>query len=218
MRKAAVVKILFVLLGLFILSAAYFRYPDDAQSILAFELALLMTFSVFAIFYRTFSQKSAKHIHEERAKESLMQASRFSGAWREARSKIPKNSPRRESGVVSNGMNRLSAVRSMAVLLRSASLRSRVMEICDLGDSVLETIRRMPNDTPAAVAFADKHLASLYDTLESRFKKDGAKDKKERDNNQNESEAEEMECFNIFITLFAKQQDSILSEGRALKT
>ena len=209
---------LFAFLGLLLMSVAFFRYPGDAQSILAFELALLLTIVVFAIFYRAFSKKSAKHILEERAKASLLEASKFSGAWREARSKIPKDSPRRESVVILSGMNKISAVRSMAVLLRSNNLRNRVMEICDLGDSVLETIRRMPNDTPAAVAFADKHLVSLYDTLESCFKTNGTKAEQEKGANRINSDPEEMECFNIFITLFAKQQDSILSEGRALKT
>ena len=204
---------LFTLLSALLLSAAYFRIPKEGSSFLAFELMLFFTLVFFAAFYRTFSQKSAKHISEEKARQFVQEADRISGAWKEARSRIPKNNPRRESDVVLSGMNRLSAVRSMAVLLRSTPLRERVMEICDIADSVLETIRRMPNDTPAAVVFADKHLASLYDTLESSFKASGAKGKKAPSES---SAAEEMEPFNPFISIFCKQQESILSEGKAV--
>ena len=215
MRRLTVTMFLFAIFGVLLLSALHFRFPGEARAIFAFELALFLTLGIFSVFYRTFSRKSAQRIHEERAKQSMIEASKMSMAWKDARSKIPRDNPRRESGAVSSGMNKLSAVRSMAVLLRSQALRNRVLEICDLGDSVLETIRRMPNDTPAAVAFADKHLTSLYDVLECCFKSDGAKP---LHNSADSSESESVERFNIFISLFCVQQESILAEGSLLRS
>jgi len=148
---------------------------------------------------------------ERQAEEVLRNARNISLARHEVRAKIPKNSPRRESKVTRDGLARLSAVRSMAVLVRKPRLREIVLEICDFADLVLETIRRMPEDTPASVAFTENHLVRLQEALERCFEFYRAKEYKEAA--AIDTENYEIECFSAFIGTFCRQQDSILYES-----
>jgi hypothetical protein len=148
------------------------------------------------------------------AEEAIREAQRLLRERREVRSKIPKNAPRRDSKAASDGLTKLSAARSMAALIRKARLRETVMEICDCADMVLETIRRMPLDTPAAVAFSEAHLAKLTEALEKCFEISRTEDYKRAPAS---IDLQEIECFAMFITAFRKQQDNILFEGLARK-
>jgi hypothetical protein len=77
---------------------------------------------------------------------------------------------------------------------------------------VLDTIRRMPEDTPAAVAFAENHLARLNEALERCFEMSRHNEYR---NAPASLDAQEIECFSTFITAFRKQQENILTEGRS---
>lgn len=150
-------------------------------------------------------------ISEQRAEDALRDVQYISLMRREAKAKIPKNCPRRESKIARDGMVRLSAARSMAVLVRKPRLREEILWICDFADLVLETIRRMPEDTPAAVAFIENHLVRLQEALEQCFEIYRARDYKKA--TALDAEMRESECFGGFIAIFCKQQDSILFEG-----
>ncbi len=150
-------------------------------------------------------------LSERRAEEALQSVRVTSLVRREVKAKIPKHAPRRESQITRDGLAKLSSIRSMAALIRKPRLREKVLEICDFADLVLETICRMPEDTPAAVAFIENHLVRLQEALErcfelyrtTEYKKIAAMD----------TDTYEIECFGAFITAFCKQQDSILFEG-----
>jgi hypothetical protein len=126
-------------------------------------------------------------------------------------SRIPKNNPRRESRAAFEGATKISAVRSMAALIRKPSLRMIVFEVCDFADMVLETIRRMPCDSPAALFFSENLLSRLVDALDLCFEISG----KGIDISSPIADAKEIECFSFFITAIKKQQDLILFEGQS---
>ncbi|MDR1651749.1 MAG: hypothetical protein LBR87_08170 [Synergistaceae bacterium] len=146
-----------------------------------------------------------------RAMEILEELQSLRKIQKEARSKIPKNSPRRESKAAFEGSTKVASARSMAMMVRKPKLRAKIVEICDFADMVLETIRRMPDDTPAAVAFAENHLSRLMDALERCFEMSRCDDYK---NAPASLDLQEIECFSTFITAFRKQQDNILLEGK----
>lgn len=152
---------------------------------------------------------------EAKARALMQEAYSLSLARKEAKSKIPKNSPRRDSPAACEGSTKLGAVRSMAVLVRKPRLREKILEICEFGDVVLETIRRMPADTPAAVAFSETHLSRLSDALEHCFEMYRSDEYKKAASV--DTDTYEIECFSAFITLFCKQQDGILFEGFSQK-
>jgi hypothetical protein len=156
-----------------------------------------------------------KNEAEARALDVLREAQRLAVARREAKSKIPRGNPRRESDAARVGAAKLGAARSMAVLIRKPPLRSRVLEICDFADLVLETIRRMPDDTPAATTFSETHLTHLTGALEQIFKMSRVE---EYNQNHPAIDASEIECFSAFITLFRTQQENILTEGHVKPT
>lgn len=155
-----------------------------------------------------------RHASDTRAEAAMREAQKLLCARREVKSKIPKSAPRRDSKAAFDGSQKLSMARSMASLIRKARLRETVMEICDCADMVLETIRRMPKDTPAAVTFSETHMAKLTEALEKCFemnRMEGYKHAPESIDRQ------EIECFVMFITAFRKQQDNILFEGLSCK-
>ncbi|MDR3165948.1 MAG: hypothetical protein LBU13_10275 [Synergistaceae bacterium] len=148
----------------------------------------------------------------DQLRELIMDAKNVKIAHNEVKAKIPKNSPRRESPAAFEGSTKLVTARSMAVLVRKPRLREKILEICDFADMVLETIRRMPEDTPAAVTFAENHLTRLVEALERCFEMN----KHDEYNNASETlDSQEIECFSTFITAFKKQQDNILTEGKS---
>jgi hypothetical protein len=167
---------------------------------------------VTALFYIGLSYVRRKDEEfESRAFELIRDAQRVKAARSEVKAKIPKNSPRRESPAAYEGATKVGSARSMAALVRKPRLREKILEICDFADMVLETIRRMPKDTPAAAAFAENHLSRLNDALERCFEMNRHDEYK----NASESlDAQEIECFGSFITAFRKQQENILAEGR----
>ncbi|MDR1966360.1 MAG: hypothetical protein LBQ36_06590 [Synergistaceae bacterium] len=146
-----------------------------------------------------------------RALEILKDAQNLRIARKEVKSKIPTNSPRRDSRAAYEGSAKIGAVRSMAALVRKPRLREKIFEICDFADMVLETIRRMPSDTPAAVAFAENHLSKLTEALERCFEMNKCEEYRHAPASL---DAQEIECFGTFITAFRKQQDNILVEGK----
>jgi hypothetical protein len=148
---------------------------------------------------------------EERARELMNEAQLLAVVKREAKSKIPKSYPRRESPAAFEGSTKVGAVRSMAALVRKPMLREKILEICDFADVVLETIRHLPSDTPAAVTFSETHLSRFTEALEHCFELH----KNETSFHQNKAtmEAHEIECFSTFITVFKRQQDTILFES-----
>jgi Ca2+/Na+ antiporter len=170
---------------------------------------LLLTVLMYVVF--SHSEKRKNEGQDDQALELMRDAQKVKIARSEVKAKIPKNSPRRESPAAFEGSAKLGAARSMAVLVRKPRLREKILEICDFADMVLETIRRMPEDTPAAVAFAENHLARLNDALERCFEMN----RHDEYRNAPESlDAQEIECFSTFITAFKKQQENILTEGK----
>jgi hypothetical protein len=175
-----------------------------------YVMLLILAALMYAVFLR--SAKRENEGRDDQAFELMRDAQKIKIARSEVRAKIPKNSPRRESPAAFEGSAKLGAARSMAVLVRKPRLREKILEICDFADMVLETIRRMPEDTPAAVAFAESHLARLNDALERCFEMN----KHDEYRNAPESlDAQEIECFSTFITAFKKQQENILTEGKS---
>jgi hypothetical protein len=157
---------------------------------------------------------SAKRKNEESiddALELMKEAQNLRMARKEVKAKIPKNSRRRESQAAHIGATKIGSARSMAVLVRKPRLREKILEICDFADMVLETIRHMPADTPAAVAFAENHLTRLNEALERCFEMSKHEEYKQAPASL---DAQEIECFSTFITAFKKQQDNILIEGK----
>lgn len=145
---------------------------------------------------------------EQRAEDAVRDLRQLSLVRREVKSKIPKNSPRRESETARNGMIHLSATRAMAELVRKPRLREDMLWICDFAELVLETIRHMPEDTPAASAFIENHLARLREAVERYFEIT-----RTRDYVKIASLDMEIDILGDFITTFCKQQDDILFEG-----
>ncbi|MDR1916464.1 MAG: hypothetical protein LBQ58_07820 [Synergistaceae bacterium] len=158
-----------------------------------------------------FDSDKRKNLDEERAMAILQEAQNINMAKKEVKSKIPKNSPRRESSAAFEGAAKVGAARSMATMVRKPRLREKILEICDFADMVLETIRRMPYDTPAAIAFSENHLSKLTEALDRCFEMSKRDDYKHAPESL---DAKEIECFSIFISAFKKQQENILTEGK----
>ncbi|GHV54259.1 hypothetical protein FACS1894216_13920 [Synergistales bacterium] len=158
---------------------------------------------------------------ERRARAAMLSAAAnnvrsFSALKREAKLKIPKDLPMRESEAALVGLTKLGAARSMAMLIRKPLLRGKITEICDFADIVLDTIRHMPSDTPAATLFCETHLSKLIDALDYCFsapaKKEGTAPLKE--DARALTDRHELECFNTFLSVFKRQQEFILLESK----
>lgn len=160
------------------------------------------------------SMRSQSDTDEKRVREAMYAAQKLVQTRREVKAKIPKNSPRRDSPAASEGATKVGSARSMATLIRKARLRDVIIEICDFADMILETIRRMPQDTPAAVTFSETHLSKLNEALERCFEMSKLEEYKHAPAS---IDAQEIECFFTFITAFVKQQDNILFEGHIQK-
>jgi hypothetical protein len=181
--------------------------------VLPYIAAIVLVLTLVYLFVN-FGKQKMKKMKDDEVDEiisSIKKSQRIRMEQREARSKIPKNSPRRESRAAFEGSTKLGSARSMAVLVRKPRLREKILEICDFADMVLETIRRMPADTPAAVEFAEKHLAKLNEALERCFEMNRCEEYRHAPASL---DAQEIECFSAFITIFRKQQDNILLESR----
>jgi hypothetical protein len=174
----------------------------------AYVAALMLVILPIALVYDLDKRKS---LDDERAMAILREAHNLNISRKEFKSKIPKNSPRRESSAAFEGAAKVGAARSMAAMVRKPRLREKILEICDFADMVLETIRRMPYDTPAAVAFSENHLSKLTEALERCFEMSHREDYKRAPESL---DAKEIECFSIFIAAFKKQQENILIEGK----
>ncbi|MDR0765034.1 MAG: hypothetical protein LBE65_05520 [Synergistaceae bacterium] len=182
----------------------------DGEGAMSVYIVFLLFLTVFLYVTLLRSGKRKDSGHEGQSLESMSDAHKVKMARGEIKAKIPKNSQRRESQAAFEGSAKLGAARSMAALVRKPRLREKILEICDFADMVLETIRRMPEDTPAAVAFAENHLARLNEALERCFEMN----RHDEYRNATESlDAREIECFGAFITAFKKQQENILAEG-----
>ncbi|MDR0617107.1 MAG: hypothetical protein LBG29_09900 [Synergistaceae bacterium] len=183
----------------------FFRSDDVAPLYIA---ALILVFLPIVLVYNRMKLQSAT---EARLREIRLEAQNLALVKREAKSKIPKEFPRRESPAAFEGATKVGAVRSMASLVRKPKLREKIFEICDFADLVLETIRHLPDDTPAAVAFCETHLSRFTEALERCFEmhrnEEGPFAK------QSLIDAHEVECFSTFITVFKRQQDTILFES-----
>lgn len=176
-----------------------------------YAMSFLMLAAFMCVVFLQLSKRK-NEIRENQSLKSMRDAQKVKMARSEVKAKIPKNSPRRESRAAFEGSAKLGAAKSMAVLVRKPRLREKILEICDFADMVLETIRRMPEDTPAAVAFAENHLARLNEALERCFEMN----KHDEYRNAPESlDTQEIECFGTFITAFKKQQENILTEGKS---
>jgi hypothetical protein len=204
-------KSIFALLLGFSLLLGVSRFLIIEELIPVYIAALLLVGLPVVIIHGVISRRD---IANTGAEDALREAQRLLSERREVQSRIPRNAPRRDSKAASDGSTRLSAARSMAALIRKARLRETVMEICDCADMVLETIRRMPSDTPAAVAFSQAHLAKLTEALEKCFEISRTEDYTHA---PAAIDLQEIECFATFITAFRKQQDNILFEGLARK-
>lgn len=179
------------------------------------SLAILLLIALAAVPLATLWNKTKLRSEDEAKTEALMaEAHRLTLIRREVRSKIPKSKPRQDSQAAYEGSTKLVTARSMAAMIRKARLRQVILEICDFGDMILETIRRMPQDTPAAVVFSNTHLQKLTEALERCFEM--SKDNEYR-NAPPSVDAQEIECFSTFITAFKKQQDTILFESHTPK-
>ncbi len=187
------------------------RYADADDLTAAYLGALILFLTPVALILRRGAKRRA---YETRANALMKEAQGIAVACREARSKIPKNAPRRDSPAAFLGSTRVRAARSMAEMLRKPQLRQRILDICDFADLVLETIRRMPDDTPAAVSFSETLLPRLTDSLDRYF---DAKRREEQAQDTPSVDTYELECFSAFLSAFRKQQDCILLEGTALR-
>ena len=176
------------------------------------HIAAALILLILPVFLLTASVENKKREDLEEALEMMRDEQRMRMVRKEVKAKIPKNSPRRESDAAFVGSTKVGAARSMAALVRKPRLREKIMEICDFADMVLETIRHMPQDTPAAVAFAENHLEKLNEALERCFEMSRSEDYKHAPPSL---DAQEIECFSTFITAFKKQQDNILIEGKS---
>jgi hypothetical protein len=190
------------------LGVSNFISGDDRVIIYIAAIILVL---VPMYFFADLERQKLKEDEVDKIMSSINESHRIRMEQREAKSKIPKNSPRRESQAAFEGSTKLGSARSMAVLVRKPRLREKILEICDFADMVLETIRRMPTDTPAAVEFAEKHLVKLNEALERCFELSRCEEYKHAPASL---DAQEIECFSTFITIFRKQQDNILLEGR----
>ncbi|MDR1019943.1 MAG: hypothetical protein LBL73_04210 [Synergistaceae bacterium] len=183
-----------------------FFSPDDLTPV--YMAALILVFLPLALVYNRMKLQSAT---EARLRELWTEAQNLALVKREAKSKIPKEYPRRESQAAFEGSTKVGAVRSMAALVRKPVLREKIYEICDFADLVLETIRHLPSDTPAAVVFCETQLSRFTEALERCFemhrREEGPLAR------QSLVDAHEVECFSTFITVFKRQQDTILFEG-----
>jgi hypothetical protein len=183
----------------------HFALDQTTFAFVAVLLILLIPVPLICIATRSSAQR------EEEVRGALEAARNFVLARKEIRSRIPKNNPRRESPAAFEGAAKIGAVRSMAPLLRKPNLRMIVLEVCDFADMVLETIRRMPCDSPAAVFFSENLLSRLVDALDICFEI-SCRDKNAASPT---ADAREIECFSFFITAIKKQQDLILFEGES---
>jgi hypothetical protein len=174
----------------------------------AYVAALMLVLLTVMLIYDSDSRKDSD---EERAMEILRETQTVSMARKEFQSKIPKDSPRRDSNAAFEGSAKVGTARSMASMVRKPRLREKILEICDFADIVLETIRRMPYDTPAAVAFSENHLSKLTEALERCFEMSKREDYKRAPKSLDEKE---IECFSIFISAFKKQQENIIIESK----
>ncbi len=187
------------------------RFLVIDELIPAYITALILAAVPVAIFHYALSRRKSV---DTRTEDALREAQKLLCARREVKSKIPKSAPRRDSKAAFDGSQKLSMARSMASLIRKARLRQTVMDICDCADMVLETIRRMPKDTPAAVTFSETHMAKLTEALEKCFEMSRMENYKHAPAS---IDKQEIECFTMFITAFRKQQDNILFEGLTCK-
>ncbi|MDR3280779.1 MAG: hypothetical protein LBT23_09725 [Synergistaceae bacterium] len=172
---------------------------------------ILVLLIIFLPVLFIFEYEHSKREDAGRVVQMMRETQNFKMVQKEVKSKIPKNSPSRESRAAFEGSTKIASVRSMAAMIRKPRLREKVLEICDFADMVLETIRRMPADTPAADAFADNHLSRLMEALERCFEMSKCEEYK---NAPASLDAQEIECFSTFITAFKKQQDNILLESK----
>lgn len=203
MRKYAY---LLLFMSIFLLGAARLQGGVSMSTLVYGAMAVVSSVTLAALL----KSRRESIIMRQYAEMELRRAHCDQLARREAKAKIPKNSPRRESSLVRDGAVKLSAVRSMAALIRRPHVRERVLEVCDLADLVLETIRRVPNDTPAAKVFIEKNLASLQEAIDFSFEICRNPEYKELAAN----EAHEIEFFGSFVNTFCKQQDTILHESK----
>ncbi|MCL2683926.1 MAG: hypothetical protein FWE55_01655, partial [Synergistaceae bacterium] len=128
-------------------------------------IAVALMLLILPVFLSNVFTKDKKRKDLEEALELMRDEQVVQKARKEVRAKIPKNSPRRESPAAFVGSTKVGTARSMAILIRKRRLREKILEICDFADMVLETIRHMPQDTPAAVTFAENHLEKLNEAL-----------------------------------------------------
>ncbi|MDR3321449.1 MAG: hypothetical protein LBS93_03295 [Synergistaceae bacterium] len=189
-----------------LLGFSNFFHRDELTPV--YIAALILILLPVALIINRIKMQSVK---DARTFAMLNEAQNLAVVKREARSKIPKNSPRRESPAAFEGSTKVGAVRSMASLVRKPLLREKIIEICDFAEVVLETIRRLPNDTPAAKTFCETHLSRLAEALEHCFEMHKSDEMPE--SVQAMAEIHEVECFSTFITVFKRQQDTILFES-----
>lgn len=152
-------------------------------------------------------------LRDEEMMQAFREAHKIVIARRQVRAHVPKSAPRREDSVAAHeGAVRITSARSIASLIRRARVRETALDLCDLADMVLETIRRMPADTPSAYTFCDVLLSSFYDTLERMLKTNAS-------NSSGDDAAldrREMANFAAYIHAFRRQQENIIFEGRAM--
>lgn len=141
--------------------------------------------------------------------EAFQQAQQLISARRQMRDRVPKHAPRRDDSEAAEiGANKIAAARSMAALIRKHDLRDMVSDICDCAEIVVETIRRMPADTPASATFADEHLNKLIEAIDAFFSLS-----KQLGPNISRVEIRGGDIFAAFILAFRQQQTHIIFEG-----
>lgn len=196
-----------VLLGL----SGLFRFDELTPVYIA---GIILVVIPFAFLYNLYHKRAESKARAET--EAVKETQSIVYTRRELRSKIPKTPPRQNSQAAFEGSTKVGTARSMAMLIRKPRLREIVYELCDFADMILETIRRMPADTPAAVTFAEKHLSKFNQALEHCFEVGRLEKNIGADDALSGTDTQEMECFMTLISAFKKQQDYILFEG--LKT
>lgn len=202
----------FMWISISLLMASLARLLMIDELIPAYAVAIGAATSLYILFQAAAAKKMRRaEVIDASTIDAFRTVQQIIAARRAVRDRVPRNAPRREeSKAAEDGSARITAARSMASLIRKTRLREVVFDICDCGDLVLETIRRMPTDTPAAFVFSEKHLAKLTEALERIFEISRTPSYKEA---ASLVDKQEIECFTSFIFAFRKQQDCILFEG-----
>ena len=119
----------------------------------------------------------------------------------------------RSSSLADTCETKIKSLRTMSELVRKPTLRQRYLEACELSEVVAETIRRMPEDSSAALSFFNVGLAEIEKALEAHFAIHRSKEYKKIEKVDHLLFCDVKHCEDIILRL-RRYQEEILEEGR----